>query len=64
VVPTVGDKIRLIEMVDDPNPLPTGSVGVVQRVTRLGEFTQVDVDWESGRSLTLTIPPDSAQVIE
>lgn len=59
-----GDRIRLISMTDDPNPIPTGATGTVAGSYLHDGWTQVDVDWDSGRSLMLTIPPDVIERIE
>ncbi|TWU28040.1 DUF4314 domain-containing protein [Novipirellula artificiosorum] len=56
-----GDRIRLISMTDDPDPIPAGTLGEVVGVYPHGDWTQVDVDWENGRSLMLSIPPDVAE---
>ncbi len=54
----VGDRVRLISMTDDPDPIPAGTIGTVAGVYPQCDWTQVDVDWDSGRSLMLSIPPD------
>ena len=61
----VGDRIELVRMPDDPHPIPTGTKGTVtdvRNVTGLG-FMQIDVDWDNGRKLMLSIPPDEVQNI-
>jgi len=57
-----GDRIRLVSM-DDPDPIPAGTAGTVVGVSPQSDWTQVDVDWDNGRSLMLSIPPDSIQKI-
>jgi hypothetical protein len=52
-----GDRIRLLSM-DDPDPIPVGTTGTVVGVYPQSDWTQVDVDWDNGRSLMLSIPPD------
>ena len=52
-----GDRIRLISM-DDLDPIPAGTIGTVVGVYPQSDWTQVDVDWDIGRSLMLSIPPD------
>lgn len=49
-----GDRIRLIEMVDDPNPVPVGTEGTVTFVTdlKLG-FYQIGVNWDNGNTLSM-----------
>ena len=59
----VGDRIRLLLM-DDPDPIPAGTIGTVVAVYPQSDWTQVDVDWEGGRSLMLSIPPDQVQRID
>ncbi|MEM0927168.1 MAG: DUF4314 domain-containing protein [Planctomycetota bacterium] len=58
-----GDRIRLLSM-DDPDPIPAGTIGTVVVVYPQSDWTQVDVDWEVGRSLMLSIPPDRVQRID
>jgi len=64
---TVGDRIELIAMPDEPDPLPVGSKGTVawvNTVTKMGPpFVQVSVKWDCGRTLMLSIPPDQAGVV-
>ncbi len=52
-----GDRIRLLSM-DDPDPIPVGTTGTVSGVYPQNDWTQVDVAWDNGRSLMLSIPPD------
>lgn len=65
-----GDRVRMLHMPDDPDPIPTGTEGEVVLVNpvRLGpdgerNFTQVLVKWDNGRSLSCVIPPDELVVI-
>ncbi|XZE55116.1 DUF4314 domain-containing protein [Planctomycetaceae bacterium SH139] len=59
-----GDRIRLILMADDPNPIPVGTTGTVAGIYPQNGWTQVDVGWDNGRSLMLTIPPDVVERIK
>lgn len=52
-----GDRIRLLSM-DDPDPVPSGTLGTVRGVYPQHQWTQVDVDWDNGRTLMLSTPPD------
>jgi hypothetical protein len=54
----VGDRVRLVRMADDPDPIPVGTTGTVVGVYPQSNWTQIDVDWDNGRSLMLSIPPD------
>lgn len=65
MLPKVGQTIELINMPDDPNPIPSGSRGVVKGVYPMpqGQY-QVDVAWANGRGLMLIIPIDTFKVVE
>jgi hypothetical protein len=58
-----GDRIRLIQMGDDPDPIPAGSTGTIESVTD-GPLGQVWVRWDNGRSLALVPGVDRFEVIE
>ena len=58
-----GDHIRLIEMPNDPDPIPPGSEGVGVDVTD-GPLAQIIVDWKNGRSLALIPGVDRFDIIE
>ncbi|WP_442508707.1 DUF4314 domain-containing protein [Novipirellula sp. SH528] len=59
-----GDRIRLISMTDDPAPIPAGITGTVAGVYPQSGWTQVDVEWDNGRSLMPSIPPDMVERTE
>ncbi len=59
----IGDRIRLIAMPDDPNPIPAGATGTVLSVTD-GPLGQIVVAWDnSSRSLSLVPGVDRFEVI-
>lgn len=58
-----GDRIRLIHMADDPDPIPAGSTGTIESVTE-GPLGQVWIRWDSGRSLALIPGVDRFEIIE
>jgi len=60
----IGDRIRLVSMPQDPDPIPVGSLGTVVAVYDHREWTQVDVDWDNGRALMLTMPDDCVSIVE
>ena len=66
--PHPGDRIRLLAMYDDPNPILAGQLGTVVSVARHGsgqaEWLQLDVAWDNGRTLMLVSPPDVFEVID
>jgi hypothetical protein len=67
IIPHPGDRIRLIAMPDDPNPVPAGSTGTVTFVNEHGSgqraWLQIGVNWDSGRGLMLSVPPDEVEVL-
>jgi len=66
-LPRPGDRIRLISMPDDPNPIEPGATGTVRFVhehTVGGErWAQIGVDWDNGRKLMLSIPHDRLEIL-
>lgn len=59
----VGDRVRLVSMTDDPDPIPEGEIGTVIAVYPQDGWHQVDVQWDCGRSLMLVIPPDRVEIV-
>lgn len=58
-----GDRIRLLSMPDDPDPIAVGATGTIESVTE-GPLGQVHVRWDSGRSLSLIPGVDRFEVIK
>ena len=59
-----GDRVKLLRMPNDPQPIPAGTLGTVTFASfcdfgRGDRFWQVGVDWDNGRSLMVCTPPDS-----
>lgn len=60
----VGDRIELVSMTDDPDPIAPGTRGTVDYVNEVGEdWTQISVNWDNGRRLSLSVPPDRYRVL-
>lgn len=59
-----GDRIRLVSMPQDPDPIPAGTLGTVVAVYDHRDWNQVDVDWYNGRTLMLTMPADRVELVE
>lgn len=57
-----GARIELVEMPNDPLPIPVGTTGTVRRVIDLHSTWQIDVDWDIDRSLFL-VPGDRWRTI-
>ena len=55
-----GTKIELISMNNEPYPVKSGTIGIVQHVDDIG---QIHVHWENGSSLALVIGVDSFKII-
>lgn len=55
-----GDRVILAHMGDDPNPIPTGTVGTVTDIAPCvrDDEVQVFVKWDNGRHLSCICPPD------
>ena len=62
-----GDRIRMIGMPDDPDPIPPDTMGTVRSVKKHGAgrdaWMQVDVNWDNGRKLMLSMPPDCIEIL-
>jgi hypothetical protein len=63
----VGDRVEMISMPDDPNPIEAGTQGIIEYINPVDlgteKFTQIGVKWDSGRTLMVVIPPDQIRVI-
>ena len=62
-VPAVEDRIRLIHMPEDPDPIPAGSIGTVRAIHPHHGWTQIEVDWDNGRQLMLSLPDDVIEIL-
>jgi hypothetical protein len=61
----IGDKIKLIEMKNDPNPINPGQIGEITEIRLSGpsECHQINVLWEDGRTLSLLPYEDLFEII-
>lgn len=66
----VGDRIKLIRMGKDPDPIPAGSTGTVTSMADLSAIYRkpdfsISVKWDGiDRSLSLVWPEDKIEVIQ
>lgn len=58
-----GDRVRLIAMPHDPDPIPAGSLGTVRAIWDHDDWSQIDVVWDNGRQLMLCLPEDSVALV-
>lgn len=57
-------RIRLINMPNDPDPVPPGTTGTVVQVTKLSATDIVlAIRWDNGRTLNAVLPPDEVEVV-
>jgi hypothetical protein len=61
-----GDRIRLINMPDDPNPIEPNTTGTVTSIDTINMFDEdlLNVDWDNGRILNLIVGIDEFEVID
>jgi len=57
-----GNRVRLVFMPSDPDPIQPGALGTVVAVVG-GDYPQIQVEWDSGRSLALLPGVDDFEVI-
>jgi hypothetical protein len=62
-----GDRVRLVFMPDDPDPIPEGTEGTVEGVVDIDwgqdKKKQVYVRWDNGRTLSCVCPPDFLEIL-
>ena len=58
-----GQRIELLMMTDDPCPVQAGTQGTAMQVCPQNGWTQVWVDWDDGRRLAMSVPPDKYRVV-
>lgn len=62
-----GDRVELVAMPADPDPVPPGTRGTIRRASvhrwTTGTFVQYDVAWDNGRTLAAIDPPDTLRLV-
>ena len=61
-VPVPGTRIRCLSM-NDPQAVPSGTLGMVTSVTDMGSWVRIGVDWDNRSTLALAVPPDRYEVV-
>lgn len=56
----IGKRIRMIEMIEDPNPIENGCEGII---THVGGGV-INVNWDGGRTLGIVIGHDKYEIID
>jgi hypothetical protein len=59
-----GDRLRLISMPDEPNPVPTGTKGTVFSVIPYGGNWILNMKWDNGRTLGVHLEQDTVEKID
>ena len=59
-----GQRVRLVSMINDPDPIPAGTTGTVVKIYPQRGWCQINIDWDNDRTLMLSIPPDEIERIE
>lgn len=64
IEPKIGDRIELVNMPDDPDPIPSGTQGTVNYVGKFpGEGQQIGVKWDNGRTLMVIVGVDEFRLL-
>jgi len=56
----IGKRIRLIQMGNDPHPIPPMSEGTIYNVG----YDVMNVKWDNGRSLGLIVGEDEYEILD
>jgi hypothetical protein len=57
-----GTRVRCLAM-NDPQAVPSGTLGSVTRCTDMGSWLRVAVDWDNRSTLALAVPPDRYEIV-
>ena len=62
---TKDQRIKLLKMENDPDPIPVGTLGTILAVTELPMWkeTQLVVKWDNGRTLSVILPKDVVEIV-
>lgn len=67
-IPKKGDRVELVAMPNDPDPIKAGTQGLVTDVRAMHwpatDWHQVFVQWDDGRSLACVTPPDVLKLVQ
>ena len=61
-IPAAGTRVRCLSM-NDPQALPSGTLGTVTGCTDMGSWMRIAVNWDNGSTLALAVPPDRYEVV-
>ena len=61
---TIGARVRIIEMPNDPNPVPRGTEGTINYIGKFpGPGQQIGVAWDNGSTLMLIVGEDEFELV-
>lgn len=59
-----GQRIQMLHMKDDPDPILPGTVGTITSVCLFNEDeTILGVNWDNGRTLSVIVPIDWVRIL-
>ncbi len=60
--PAKGARVRCLFM-NDPQAVPSGTLGVVTGCTDMGSWILIAVSWDNRSTLALAVPPDRFEIV-
>ena len=63
-LPVAGDTIRVVGVMDDPDPIPVGTLGRVRSVRPAFGDHQIDVDWIDCQRSLMLLGSDPFEILE
>ena len=57
-----GTRVRCLSM-NDPQALPSGTLGTVIGCTDMGSWMRIAVVWDNRSTLALAVPPDRYEIV-
>ena len=48
---------------NDPQAVPSGTLGTVKGCTDMGSWVRIAVEWDNRSTLALAVPPDRFEIV-